>query len=135
MIDLKTYEIPFGINIFILTLGLVRLVFEWPDFVPYVIGFFAVSVVLEIIVLLSGGRAMGGGDVKLMAAAGLLIGYKNIILAFILACVLGSIIHILRMRLTNAENVLAMGPYLSLGIFISALFGNEIINWYIGLVW
>ena len=85
--------------------------------------------------LISGGRAIGGGDVKLMATAGLLIGYKNIILAFVLACILGSIIHILRMKLTNAENVLAMGPYLSLGIFISALFGNEIISWYIGFIW
>jgi leader peptidase (prepilin peptidase)/N-methyltransferase len=135
MIDFRTYEIPPGINIFILALGLIRLFFEWPDFMPYVIGFFAVSVFLEIILLISGGRAIGGGDVKLMATAGLLIGYKNIILAFVLACILGSIIHILRMKLTNAENVLAMGPYLSLGIFISALFGNEIISWYIGFIW
>ena len=53
VIDLKTYEIPFGINVFILALGLVRLAFEWPDYLPYVIGFFAVSVFLEIILILS----------------------------------------------------------------------------------
>jgi leader peptidase (prepilin peptidase)/N-methyltransferase len=135
VIDLKTYEIPFGINVFILALGVVRLAFEWPDYLPYVIGFFAVSVFLEIILLLSKGRAIGGGDVKLMAVCGLLIGYKLAILAFILACILGSIIHLLRMKFTDAENVLAMGPYLSLGVFISVLFGNEMINWYIGLIW
>lgn len=135
VIDLKTYEIPFGINVFILALGLVRLVFEWPNYLPYVIGFFAISVFLEIILLLSKGRAIGGGDVKLMAVCGLLIGYKLAILAFILACILGSIIHLLRMKFTDAENVLAMGPYLSLGVFISILFGNEMIDWYIGLIW
>jgi prepilin signal peptidase PulO-like enzyme (type II secretory pathway) len=38
------------------------------------------------------------------------------------------------MRITNDNNrQLAMGPYLSAGIFISALFGTQFIDWYLSL--
>lgn len=131
VIDFRIYEIPFGINVFILALGLIRLLMDLPHFADYLIGLFAVSVFLEILLLLSKGRAIGGGDVKLMAACGLLIGWQNIILAFFLGCLFGSVIHIARMKIAGADRVLAMGPYLSMGVMIAALFGNQMINWYL----
>ena len=134
VIDFRTYEIPFGFNVFIGALGLIRLFSNLDNWSEYVIGFFAVSVLLEIILLVSGGRAIGGGDVKLMAAAGLLLGWKLIILAFFIGCILGSVIHIIRMKVSHAEHVLAMGPYLSVGVLISALWGNQFINWYFGFL-
>ena len=84
--------------------------------------------------MISKGRAIGGGDIKLMAAAGLLVGWKQIILAFLLGCILGAIIHLIRMRVSKADHVLAMGPYLSVGIFIAALWGNQWIGWYLSLL-
>ena len=81
VIDWRTYEIPIGINIFILTLGVIHLLTDLKNWPIYIIGFFSVSIVLCLIVVLSKGRAMGGGDVKLMAVAGLLIGWQNIVLA------------------------------------------------------
>ena len=134
VIDFRTYEIPFGFNIFIGILGLVRLVTDFGNWPDYVLGFLSVSVLLEIILLASRGRAIGGGDVKLMAAAGLLIGWKLILLAFLIGCILGSVIHIIRMKVSRAEHVLAMGPYLSAGILIAALWGHQFINWYLGLL-
>lgn len=134
VIDFRTYEIPFGINVFIFILGLIRLVAEPAGWQEYVIGFFTVSIPLELLLLLSKGKAIGGGDVKLMAAAGFLLGWKKIILALVLGCILGSVIHILRMKLSNAEHVLAMGPYLAMGIFLSALWGNTWIQMYLNLL-
>ena len=131
VIDWRTYEIPLGINLFILALGILRLILDRSSWQSYLTGFLIVSVLLEVILLLSGGRAIGGGDVKLMAAAGLLLGWKQILLAFFLACVIGSVIHLLRMKLTRAEHVLAMGPYLSAGILISALWGQQLIDLYL----
>ncbi|MCM1282455.1 MAG: prepilin peptidase [Muribaculaceae bacterium] len=130
VIDFRTYEIPFGINLFILLLGLIHMVLEksWPD---YVIGLLAVSLPLEAILLISGGRAIGGGDVRLMAAAGLLLGWRKILLAFLLGCVAGSVIHLIRMKVSDAEHVLALGPYLSLGIMLSALWGDVWIQTYL----
>jgi leader peptidase (prepilin peptidase)/N-methyltransferase len=68
-----------------------------------------------------------------MAAAGLLLGWKHIILAFVLGCIIGSVIHIIRMKLTDAERMLAMGPYLSLGIFLAVLWGDTWIHAYLSL--
>ena len=130
VIDWRTYEIPIGINIFILTLGVIHLLTDLKNWPIYIIGFFSVSIFLFLIVVLSKGRAMGGGDVKLMAAAGLLLGWKNIILALVIGCIAGSVIHIIRMKVSQAERVLAMGPYLALGIMFSALWGNTLISWY-----
>lgn len=134
VIDFRTYEIPVGFNYFILILGLVRLVTDYVNWSSYVIGFLAVSTFLFIIIVVSKGRAMGGGDMKLMATCGLLIGWKLIVLAFLLGCILGSIIHIIRMRVSGEDHVLAMGPYLSMGVAVAVLFGNQWINWYLLVV-
>lgn len=130
VIDWRTYEIPVGFNLFIAALGLVRVLTYLTNWAEYVIGFFAVSVFLGIIYLVTKGRGIGGGDIKLMAAGGLLLGWRRIILAFLIGCVAGSVIHLLRMRITKAGHTLAMGPYLSAGMFISALWGMQIIEWY-----
>ena len=134
VIDWRTYEIPIGINIFILCLGILQVILDYKNWMNYVIGFLCVSIFLLLLLVLSKGRAIGGGDVKLMAAAGLLLGWKNIILAFLLGCIIGSVIHLLRMKLSNADHVLAMGPYLSIGIAIAALWGEAMISWYLGML-
>lgn len=133
VIDFRTYEIPFGFNIFITVLGAIHLAFDYENWLEYVIGFFAVSLFLLLLNLFSNGRAMGGGDVKLMAAAGFLIGWKLIVLAFFIGCILGSIIHVIRMKLSDEGHGLAFGPYLSAGIVICMLYGNQMIDWYISI--
>ena len=131
VIDLRTYEIPVGFQYFILVLGIVRVATDFKNWLFYVIGFFAVSVFLYLIVLISKGAAMGGGDVKLMAVCGLLIGWKLILLSLAVGCILGSVIHLLRMKFSGQDHVLAMGPYLSLGVMISILWGNRFLTWYL----
>lgn len=130
VIDFRTYEIPFGINLFILALGLVRVVTDFANILLYLAGLLAVSIVLAVLYYATGGKAIGGGDVKLMAACGLLLGWKLIILAFLLGCVLGAVIHVIRMKVSGEGRVLAMGPYLSLGVMIAALWGEQMIEWY-----
>ena len=90
VIDYRTYEIPFGINVFLFVLGVIRCVFGKGDRGTLMIGFFAVSLFLLLLSLLTRGAAIGGGDIKLMAAAGLLLGWKLIILAFVMGCIAGS---------------------------------------------
>lgn len=132
IIDLRTFEIPVSINIFILILGIIRAAINLKNIGYYIIGLFIVSVPLLLLFYITKGRGIGGGDIKLMAAAGLLMGAKEIVLALILGCVIGSIIHIALMKICKKENVLAFGPYLSLGIFITMLYGTGLIDWYMG---
>lgn len=131
IIDFRTYEIPFGINVFIGILGLIRMGLDWTDWVNYVLGFCTVSLFLLLLYFLTKGRGIGGGDIKLMAAAGLVLGWKLILLAFILGCLLGSVLHVIRMKVSKADRVLAFGPYLAMGIFVSMLYGEVFINWYL----
>lgn len=134
VIDFRTYEIPVGFNIFIAALAVVRLLLDLSAWKSAVIGLFCISVPLLLIFLVSKGRAIGGGDVKLMAACGLMIGWQHICFAFIVGCILGSVIHIIRMRVSGAEHVLAMGPYLSLGVLLSLFLCDPFVNWYISLL-
>jgi len=132
VIDFRTFEIPLGCNVCILILGIFKVVTDLPHMSQYVIGFFAVSLILFLIWFFSKGRAIGGGDIKLLAAAGLLLGWQRIILAFVLGCVLGAIIHVVRMRFFGADRRLAFGPYLAIGIMAATLFGDTMIAYYVG---
>lgn len=134
LIDWRTYEIPFSINVFLAALGVVATVLEPEQLISHLLGAVCVSGVLGVIYLVSGGRAIGGGDIKLMAACGLLLGWQRIVLAFFLGCILGSVIHLVRIRISHVGHVLAMGPYLAAGIFLSALWGSNWISWYLGLL-
>ena len=132
VIDFRTYEIPLGCNVFILAVGLIHLAMDHTNWSLYAIGLIAVSLFFYIIYVASKGRGIGGGDVKLMAACGLLLGWKLIVAALIIGCILGSVIHILRMKISKEDHVLAMGPYLSMGVMIAALWGDKLIGWYMG---
>ncbi len=131
VIDWRTYQIPFGINVFILVLGLCSLPLSSGAVATHLIGFCAVSGFLLLIYLLTKGKGIGGGDIKLMATAGLLLGWKLIILAFFFGCLYGSVIHLIRMKVSKTGHVLAMGPYLSAGILTAVWFGDRIISWYL----
>lgn len=131
VIDFRTYEIPPGINLFILALGLIRIVTDYAAWLDYVVGFFAVSMFLYIIYWVTKGRGIGGGDIKLMAVCGLILGWKQNLLAFVLGCIIGSVIHIIRMKVSGQGHVLAFGPYLSIGVMISTLAGEQMITWYL----
>ena len=134
IIDWRTYEIPFGINVFLFVLGIAMTILDRGNLVEHLIGMICVSGLLGSLYLLTGGRAIGGGDIKLMFACGLILGWKLILLAFFLGCIIGSVVHIIRMSVKKAGRMLAMGPYLSAGILLAALWGNAWINWYLSLL-
>lgn len=135
VIDFRTYEIPVGINIFILALGLIRIVTDYANWLDYAVGFLAVSIFLYLLYWITKGRGIGGGDIKLMAVCGLVLGWEKIVLAFVLGCIIGSVIHVARMKISGQGHVLAFGPYLSIGVMISALAGDRMIAWYLSFFW
>lgn len=132
VIDWRTFEIPNGLNLAIALLGAVQLAADFENWPLYVIGGCSVSLLFLLLWFLTGGRGLGMGDVKLMAAAGLLLGWPRILLAMLLGSLAGTVIHTVRMR-RGAGHKLAFGPYLALGIGISTLVGEGIISAYLGL--
>lgn len=98
-----------------------------------IIGVFAVSLVLLLIELGSKGRAMGRGDVYLMAAAGAFLGVKATVAAFAIGLITGSIAGMIIKHSTGASKF-AFGPWLSIGIAIAAIWGNQLGDLYLSFV-
>lgn len=134
VVDWRIFEIPPACNLCLLGIGVVFCILDRADFLEHLIGLICVSGILAVLYVVSAGRAIGGGDIKLMGAAGLILGWKLILLSFFLGCILGSVIHVIRMKVSGAERKLAMGPYLAAGIMIAALWGDLMIGWYLGLI-
>lgn len=85
---------------------------------------------------LLGREGIGFGDVKLAAAAGLLLGWQKLILAMLIASVAGSIILMALRRLCSHEKdrEYPFGPFIVVGVEIALLFGSPILNWYVMLL-
>jgi len=77
--------------------------------------------------------AMGGGDVKMMAMVGGLLGWKAVILTTFMGSLLGSIIGVSLIMSKGREwgSKIPFGPYLALGALISLLWGEDILIWYL----
>lgn len=128
--DFKYYKIPAFINVFIGLTGIFHAVLSKMHFFDGLIGFLSLSSLLLLIYVLSKGKAIGGGDIKLMAVSGILLGWKKNVLAFFLAGLSVLMFYPVRSRIFKRRKRLAFGPYLSLGIFISMIWGGEIISAY-----
>ena len=131
VIDFRTFEIPLGLTIFIGVMGIICAAMDYKHISLYIIGMCSVGLLLEILFIVSNGNWIGGGDATLMMAAGLVVGWKKIIVAFFLACILGAVIHTIRMKVSDEDHVLALGPYLAMGIYIVMLWGDKLIHWYL----
>lgn len=131
VIDVRTMEIPPQLNLGILVLGVIVTILDREYFWDHIIGMFLLSTML-IILLVMTNEGIGGGDVKLMATCGLVLGWEYILLAFILGCLTGGIVHSLRMSMSSdVGRRLALGPYLSLGVLVCMLWGTDILLWYV----
>jgi len=81
-------------------------------------------------------EALGFADVKLAAAAGLLLGWQKLILAVLIGSVVGSIVLVTLNRVKNQERTTEypFGPFIVGGMLVALLVGAPILTWYIGLL-
>ncbi|RJR20061.1 MAG: prepilin peptidase [Nitrospiraceae bacterium] len=76
--------------------------------------------------------AMGGGDIKMMAMAGGILGWKGVILTTFMGSLLGSVIGVSLIMLKGREwgSRIPFGPYLATGALITLFWGRDILQWY-----
>jgi leader peptidase (prepilin peptidase)/N-methyltransferase len=81
-------------------------------------------------------EAMGFADVKLAAAAGLLLGWQKLILAILVGSVVGSSVLVILNRVKNQERntEYPFGPFIVGGVLLAMLAGEPILTWYVGLL-
>lgn len=145
-IDLDYYIIPD--DMLLAGLGGALIVFfynlfrEFPIFMDRawwnpLVGGALVSIVLLIIGIIGffiyKTEAMGMGDVKLFVPIGIFLGWRMVIVSFILSAIIGSIISIVFMifKGKKLKEAIPFGPAIVLGTFTTILFGIDILNWYL----
>ena len=79
-------------------------------------------------------RGIELGDTRLMFAAGAVIGTKAIIVSAFLGIILAAVCGIIYKLFITKESKFAFGPFLAMGIAISALWGERIAQWYLSLL-
>ncbi len=131
-IDMDTQEIPDTFHVLILLLSIVNLLLS-DSVQTYLIGFLIVSLPMFLIASFTNG--FGGGDIKLMAASGLLLGSTSVLIAFFIAIFLASALGLffIMTKKKDLKSKIAFGPYLSLGLFISMLAGDKLLSMYLSL--
>lgn len=90
---------------------------------------------------LRGKEGLGGGDIKLTAACGLLLGWQRLLLSIIIATVSASVVLLILTRNNNesteeqAESAeYPFAPFLTSGFALAMFFGEAIIEWYLSLI-
>ena len=139
--DLEGYIIPDG---FILAMIALRLLFIalGEDFLPELwtalLGGLSVSGALLLLVnmyeRISGKEAMGGGDIKLLFATGLFLGWQRNFLCLILSCFVGIVFALFAQRRNGGEDkAFPFGPSIALAAWLCYLWGEGWIAAYMGL--
>ncbi len=86
-----------------------------------------------LLIVLTKGRGMGGGDLKLGILIGLFFGFPQALVSIMLAFFLGSIFAIALIIFGKKRfgQTIPFGPFLSLGAFLTILYGGQIMDWYL----
>lgn len=78
---------------------------------------------------------LGGGDVKLGIVLGIWLGFRHLAAALFLSFLSGAFVGLLLLlRSRTMQLRIPFGPFLSLGAWLAALYGDELIHWYEGLL-
>lgn len=88
-----------------------------------------------LLIILTKGKGMGGGDLKLSIFMGLAMGLAQSVLALMIAFISGSIlgIFLVLLRKKKINQTIPFGPFLSLGGAVAILFGSKLISWYVSI--
>ncbi|MEL3960663.1 prepilin peptidase [Lysinibacillus endophyticus] len=102
----------------------------WDSLLGAVVGF---GILLLIAVISKGG--MGGGDIKLFFLIGLVLGTANTLITLFLASVIGMIVGIivLKVRGQGRKTPVPFGPSIALAAIIVYFYGEDMLDWYMGL--
>ncbi|NCN87584.1 MAG: prepilin peptidase [Candidatus Pacebacteria bacterium] len=82
------------------------------------------------------GRGMGFGDVKLMIPLSLLLGWPNTLVGLFLSFLIGGLVggFLLLFKKRKFGQKIPFGPFLILGTFISLIYGDQILGWYLSFL-
>ncbi len=132
-IDADTMEIPDAFCVILAAIGLLATITDGPSHIlSHLLGIVVISLPMLVIALMVSG-GFGGGDIKLMAAAGFYLGMSNVIFAFFVAVLIGGgfAVYFLITGKKGKKEAFPFGPSLSAGIMAAVFFGGFIVDFYV----
>ena len=93
-----------------------------------------VSIPMLFITLLFPG-AFGGGDIKLMFAVGIVLGWKLTVVTVLIGFITGGVaaVILLSSKKKGRKDHFPFGPYLCVGAAVALFYGEALIQWYLNL--
>jgi leader peptidase (prepilin peptidase) / N-methyltransferase len=112
------------------------LVLGTPAPLAMLLGGLAIAAFFLLQFLISNGRWIGGGDIRLGALMGILLGWELGLLAIILSYFIGSIyaFYLIINKKANGKSAIAFGPFLVMGTMISIWYGEAILDFYLSTI-
>ncbi len=132
MIDMKHKIIPDSLNIAGAMAGSIFILVN-KTYLTGIIGALTGFGLFVAIAILT--NAMGGGDIKLMAALGLMFGLKGTLFITLFSFVIGAAVSLflIVLKIKGRKDEIPFGPFISLSALIYIFFGFEIIRSYLSL--
>ena len=140
LVDLECLTIPDGclltaVGAWVLALPFLRP--GWAEILRHVLaglafggGILLVSILMD---KLLGKESLGGGDVKLFAVVGLYLGFVSTLFCVMLSCVFGLLFALLLNR-GGKGRAIPFGPSISAAAAFMLLYGQGLVQWYLGLL-
>jgi len=85
--------------------------------------------------VISGGKWIGGGDLRFGVMMGLMLGWPQTLVALLLAYIIGAVfsLGLIAVKGKKLNSQIAFGTFLSVGTIIALLWGPQIMNWYLNI--
>ncbi len=139
-IDLDTMLLPDSLTLPLMWSGIVlALLGHSPidlqsSIIGAVLGYMSLWTLYWVFKVLTKKEGMGYGDFKLLAALGAWLGWQSLPLIILLSSVVGLVFGVvqLRMKQQGIDKAFPFGPYLAIAGWVYVMYGNEIVNWYLG---
>lgn len=154
LIDWRLSLIPDEANLFLAALGILSIIFtrnnlggaggsflgsyamlfglQGNGWVNHFFAAFLGAAVFGFLILITKGRGMGMGDMKLVAALGLIFGWPGAALITGAAFIIGSVFGLGAMTLgkKNMKSAIPFGPFLVAAAFVVFFYGRELLFFY-----
>jgi len=130
-IDIDTMEIPTNLVLVGVVMAIVHNLFVGFPYRDWLLGGGLGFGLFYLIYWLSNG-GMGGGDVRLAGMLGLALGWRQLLIGLLLAFVSGALVSLalLLAGRVSRRDPIPFGPFLAVGGYVAALWGEQIVQWY-----
>lgn len=135
--DMLYGEIPDRVMLPALALALLAIPLPFtPSAADAIIGALIPLGFFGLLILISHGRWMGGGDLRLGAFMGLILGWQLTLVGLGFAYVSGSIISLILIgtKRKKRTDIIPFGPFLAGGTLFAILWGEYALQWYLTLI-